>query len=69
MRPEGRKSPSGAELAGLGVFLAAAVVLPFLGGLALDGALHSAPIGVMSGLFVGIAAAVGAGYSRFKRYL
>ncbi len=40
--------------------MAAAVLLPLLGGVALDRALHSAPLFVLVGLFVGLVAA-GAG--------
>ena len=41
--PRGR-APSGGELAGLGVFLAAAVVLPLLTGAVLDSVIHTAPL-------------------------
>jgi len=40
--------------------MAAAVLIPLLGGVALDRALHTAPLFVLVGLFVGLAAA-GAG--------
>ena len=43
-------------MAGIGIFLAAAVLLPLLGGVALDKALHTAPVFVLVGLFVGLAA-------------
>jgi F0F1-type ATP synthase assembly protein I len=43
-------------MAGIGAFLAAAVLLPLLGGVALDKALHTAPVFVLVGLFVGLAA-------------
>jgi F0F1-type ATP synthase assembly protein I len=66
MRSDG---PSGAELAGLGAFLAAAVVVPLLAGAALDGALHTAPRFLLGGLVLGVAAAAAAVYTRFKRYL
>jgi len=38
------------------VYLAAAVLLPLFGGLALDNVLHTAPAFVLVGLFVGLAA-------------
>ena len=64
------QGPSGAELAGLGVALAAAFVVPFLLGVILDGALHTSPVFLFAGLVVGIAAAVGVVYTRYvKRYL
>ncbi len=43
-------------MAGIGAFLAAAVLLPLLGGVALDRALHTAPVFVLVGLVVGLAA-------------
>jgi F0F1-type ATP synthase assembly protein I len=43
-------------MAGIGLYLAAAVLLPLLGGVALDSALHSAPVFVLVVLFVGLAA-------------
>ena len=69
MRPEGRDSPSGIALAGLGVAMAAAFVLPLFGGLALDRSLRTTPWGLIGGFVVGILAAVGVVYSGLKRYL
>lgn len=69
MRPERRDSPTGAELAGLGIFLAVAVVVPLVAGIAADGAFHTAPLGTFGGLLLGIAAGVAGVYSRFRRYL
>jgi len=66
--PRGR-APSGGELAGLGVFLAAAVVLPLLIGAVLDNVIHTAPLLLFAGLVVGIAAGGAVVYTRFKRYL
>ncbi|TMD85872.1 MAG: hypothetical protein E6I73_16820 [Chloroflexi bacterium] len=43
-------------MAGLGFYLAAVVLLPLLGGVALDKAWHTAPLFVLIGLFVGLAA-------------
>ena len=43
-------------MAGLGIYLAAAVLLPLLGGVALDKALNTAPVFVLIGLFLGLAA-------------
>jgi F0F1-type ATP synthase assembly protein I len=40
----------------MGVYLAAVVLLPLLGGVALDNAWHTAPLFVLIGLFVGLAA-------------
>lgn len=66
--PRGR-APSGGELAGLGVFLAAVVVLPLLIGAVVDGVLHTAPLILFAGLVVGIVAAGVVVYTRFRRYL
>jgi F0F1-type ATP synthase assembly protein I len=64
------QGPTGAELAGLGVALAAAFVVPFLLGVVLDGALRTSPLFLFAGLAVGIAAAVALVYTRYiKRYL
>jgi F0F1-type ATP synthase assembly protein I len=43
-------------MAGVGIYLAAAVLIPLIGGVALDKALHTAPVFVLVGLFVGLAA-------------
>lgn len=40
----------------MGFYLAAVVLLPLLGGVALDRAWHTAPLFVLIGLFVGLAA-------------
>jgi F0F1-type ATP synthase assembly protein I len=66
--PRGR-APSGGELAGLGVFLAAAVVLPLLIGAVLDNVVHTAPLFLFGGLVIGIVAGGAVVYSRFRRYL
>lgn len=66
--PRGR-APSGGELAGLGVFLAAVVVIPLLIGAVLDNAIHTAPLLLLAGLVVGIVAGGALVYTRFKRYL
>ena len=67
MPPKGAEEPSGRELIGLGVFLAASVVVPLVGGLWLDAGLHTGPLFFLIGLVVGIVAAVGVVYTRFVR--
>lgn len=62
-------SPSGNELAGLALFLAAVVVIPLILGLRLDAWLNSSPLGIILGLLLGIVAALAVVYVRFKRYL
>ena len=66
--PRGR-APSGGELAGLGVFLAAVVVLPLVIGAVVDNAIHTSPLLLFAGLVVGIVAGGAVVYTRFKRYL
>ena len=66
--PRGR-APSGGELAGLGVFLAAAVVLPLLTGAVLDSVIHTGPLLLFAGLVIGIVAGGAVVYTRFKQYL
>jgi len=43
-------------MAGIGIYLAAAVLLPIIGGVALDKALKTAPVFVLIGRFVGLVA-------------
>jgi len=64
----GSRGPTGAELAGLGLFLAAAFVLPFVAGLGLDALLRTSPLFLFIGLVVGIAAAAAGLVARWKRY-
>lgn len=68
MRP-GVRGPSGSELAGLSIFLAASFLIPFVGGLVLDALLHTSPLFLFIGLVVGIGAAIAAVYGRLRRYL
>jgi len=53
----------------LGVLVAAAVIVPLVAGMALDGALRTGPGFLFGGLAVGIVAAGVTVYTRFKRYL
>ena len=61
--------PRGTELLGLGVFLAAAFIVPFVAGPVLDAAVHTSPLFLIAGLVVGIVAGGAVVYTRFKRYL
>src|SRR5258706_9374029 len=56
MAPNSSPGPTGADMAGIGIYLAAAVLLPIVGGVALDKALNTAPVFVLVGLFVGLVA-------------
>jgi F0F1-type ATP synthase assembly protein I len=66
--PRGR-APSGGELAGLGVFLAAVVVVPLVIGAVIDNVTHTAPFLLFAGLAIGIVAGGAVVYTRFKQYL
>jgi len=59
----GNRGPTGAELASLGVFLAAVVVLPLLGGIVIDNLLHRSPVFLFIGLLIGIIAGVAVVYT------
>jgi ATP synthase protein I len=56
MTPPSNSGPSVSDLAGIGMYLAGVILLPLLGGVWLDSALHTAPVFVLIGLFVGLAA-------------
>ena len=56
MAPPSNTSPSVSDLAGIGMYLAAVILLPLLAGVWLDSARHTAPLFVLIGLFVGLAA-------------
>jgi F0F1-type ATP synthase assembly protein I len=60
---------SGTELIGLGVFLAAAFVVPLVAGLVIDQVAHTSPVGLLAGLVVGIAAAGFGLRAQMRRYL
>jgi F0F1-type ATP synthase assembly protein I len=47
---------TGSDLAGIGMYLAGAVLVPLIAGVFLDSALHTAPAFVLIGLFVGLVA-------------
>ncbi len=66
--PRGRV-PSGGELAGLGVLLAAVVILPLLIGAVIDSLAHTAPLLLFAGLVIGVIAGGALVYTRFKPYL
>ncbi|TMF87319.1 MAG: hypothetical protein E6I08_10280 [Chloroflexi bacterium] len=72
MTPAGGKpgsGPSGSELAGLSVAVAAAVIVPLVSGLLIDGAARKSPLFLFLGLAIGIIAAAAVVYTRFRRYL
>ena len=63
------RTPSGGELAGLGVFLAAAVLLPLIAGIVLDSLLGLGQVLFFVGLLLGIIAGIAVVYSSMRRYL
>lgn len=65
MRPASQ-GPSGADMAGIGIYFAAAVLLPLLGGVALDRVFNTAPVFVLVGLVVGLAAGGAAVYVKVR---
>jgi len=65
----GQRGPSGTELFGLGVLVAACVLLPMLAGLGVDTLLHVSPAGLLVGLIVGVALASVTVYRSYRRYL
>ncbi|HEX4213536.1 MAG TPA: AtpZ/AtpI family protein [Candidatus Dormibacteraeota bacterium] len=67
MTPKRSSGPTGAQAAGLGGVLAAAVIVPLVAGIWLDKVLHTSPIFLFIGLFCGFAAAVAVFYVQFVR--
>jgi hypothetical protein len=61
--------PTGADLAGMGIGLAIAFLVPFFAGLGIDAAAHTGPVFLLIGLALGILSAVGFAFVRFKRFL
>jgi F0F1-type ATP synthase assembly protein I len=68
-RGTGGQGPSGMELLGLAVLLAAVFVVPLIVGLVIDGAAHTTPVFLLVGILVGVIGATATVYTRFKRYL
>jgi len=67
MSPKGAEEPSGLRLVGLGIVLAAAVIIPLVSGLSLDATLHTGPLFFFVGLLVGIVVTAGVVYAKFVR--
>jgi F0F1-type ATP synthase assembly protein I len=55
-------------MAGIGIYLAAAVLLPILGGVLLDGVFKTSPVFVLVGLFVGLAAGAAAVWLKVREF-
>ena len=54
MAPNSNSTPTGADMAGIGIFFAGAVLLPLLAGVGLDKVFNTAPVFVLVGLVVGL---------------
>jgi len=67
MRPA-KQGPDGAELAGIGMYFAASVLIPIAIGALLDSRFHTAPWLVLLGLFVGLAAGAAAMWMKLRDY-
>ena len=68
MRPSST-GPSGADMAGIGVYFAAAVLIPIVIGAVLDGRFHTAPWLVLVGLFLGLAAGAAAIWLKLREFV
>ncbi len=68
MRPASQ-GPRGADLASIGMYFAAAVLIPIVIGAVLDGKLHTAPWLVLVGLFVGLVAGAAAMWLKLREYI
>ena len=55
-------------MAGLGLYFAAAVLIPIVIGAALDGVFHTSPWFVLVGLFVGLAAGAAAMWLKLREF-
>jgi F0F1-type ATP synthase assembly protein I len=67
MRPTST-GPSGADMAGVGLYFAAAVLIPIVIGAVLDSRFHTGPVLVLIGLFVGLAAGGAAVWLKVKEF-
>jgi F0F1-type ATP synthase assembly protein I len=63
------RKPSGGELAGLGISIAVAFLVPLLLGVVFDALLHTSPFGVLIGLLVGITASCYTAVARLRPYV
>ena len=67
MRPTSQ-GPTGADMAGVGFYFAAAALLPILGGVGLDAAFHTSPVFVLVGLVVGLVAGGAAVWLKIREF-
>ena len=64
-----KPAPDPGQLAGVGVTLALAFLVPFFAGVGIDAMAHTAPVFLLIGLGLGIVLAVLAAFVRFKQFL
>lgn len=69
MAPTSKSTPTGADMAGLGVYFAAAVLVPIVIGAVLDSRFHTAPWFVLGGLFVGLVAGATAIWLKLREFI
>jgi len=67
MRPSST-GPSVADMAGIGLYFAAAVLIPIVIGAVLDGRFHTSPVLVLIGLFIGLVAGAAAIWLKVKEF-
>jgi Putative F0F1-ATPase subunit Ca2+/Mg2+ transporter len=65
LKPE----PTGGDLAGVGIGLAVAFLVPFFAGVGIDAVARTGPVFLLIGLALGILSAVVFAFVRFKRFI
>ena len=63
------RKPTGAELSGMGISIAVALIVPLVLGVVVDNFLKSSPFGVLIGLLVGVIASCYTAFAQFRRYI
>ena len=63
------RKPSGAALAGMGVSIAVAMIVPLVLGVLFDSFLHTSPFGVLAGLVLGITASCYTAVAQLRPYV
>ena len=68
MAPNASSGPTGADMAGIGMYFAGAVLVPLLAGVGLDHWFNTAPLFVLVGLFIGLAAGGAAVWLKIREF-
>jgi F0F1-type ATP synthase assembly protein I len=63
------QKPSGGQLAGMGISIAVAMIVPLVLGVLVDSFLHTSPFGVLVGLVLGITASCYTAVARLRPYV